>query len=123
MWEGFGVLFGINLVGAIFIAVRRDIVWTVGAAWLAASVWKQSPKSAPVSVSSYIFVFHGAPKLFECWFLLILGLDNCDYLHVPASCRVSNLGHVGNILEKEARGSNSTSTRPGVASAYCSSLM
>ncbi|KAH8112264.1 hypothetical protein DFH11DRAFT_1511975 [Phellopilus nigrolimitatus] len=52
MWEGFGVLFGVNILGALFIAMRRDVVWTVGAAWLAASVWNKSPKSAPVSVRS-----------------------------------------------------------------------
>lgn len=50
MWEGFGVFFAFNLLGLIFIALRRDVVWAVGAAWLAASVWNAPPKSAPVSV-------------------------------------------------------------------------
>ncbi|EJD05318.1 uncharacterized protein FOMMEDRAFT_78728 [Fomitiporia mediterranea MF3/22] len=49
-WEGFGVFFVLNVLGAFFIAWRRDIVWTVGAAWLALSVWQETPKSAPVSV-------------------------------------------------------------------------
>lgn len=50
-WEGFGIFFLLNVLGAIFIAMRRDIIWSVSAAWLAASVWKETPKSAPVSVS------------------------------------------------------------------------
>lgn len=42
-----------NVLGAVFVALRRDIVWAVSAAWLAASVWKETPKSAPVAVSDY----------------------------------------------------------------------
>ncbi|KLO15509.1 hypothetical protein SCHPADRAFT_914398 [Schizopora paradoxa] len=57
MWEGFAVFFSINILGLVFIAVRRDIVWAVGAAWLAASVWNAPPKSAPVSISAILFTF------------------------------------------------------------------
>lgn len=57
MWEGFGVFFAFNLLGLIFIALRRDVVWAVGAAWLAASVWNAPPKSAPVSITAILFTF------------------------------------------------------------------
>ena len=53
MWEGFAAFFVFNFLYAIFIAIRRDIVWTVSSAWLALSVWQETPKSAPVSVSYY----------------------------------------------------------------------
>lgn len=52
-WEGFGILFVLNLLYAIYVAMRRDIVWTVSSSWLALSVWRETPKSAPVSVSNH----------------------------------------------------------------------
>ncbi|KAI5120385.1 hypothetical protein M0805_000165 [Coniferiporia weirii] len=57
MWEGFGVFFAMNVLGLVFVIMRRDIVWAVGAAWLAASVWKETPKSAPVSATAITFTF------------------------------------------------------------------
>lgn len=53
-WEGFGIFLGINILGAIYIAMRKDIIWTVGAMWLAMSIWRAPPKAAPVSVSVQI---------------------------------------------------------------------
>ena len=41
----------LNILGAVFIALRKDIIWTVGAMWISMSIWRAPPKAAPVSVS------------------------------------------------------------------------
>ncbi|KAL5520706.1 hypothetical protein ACEPAF_2708 [Sanghuangporus sanghuang] len=56
-WEGFGVFFALNALYAAYIAVQRDIVWAVSSSWLALSVWRETPKSAPVSVTAIVFTF------------------------------------------------------------------
>lgn len=54
-WQGFAVLFIVNVLEAVYIAARRDIVWTAAATWIAISIWRAAPKSAPVSVSFHAF--------------------------------------------------------------------
>lgn len=49
-WEGFGVILGVNLLGLIIVAVRRDIVWCVGATWINVAIWATKLKPAPVYV-------------------------------------------------------------------------
>ena len=56
-WEGFAVVFIINVLEAVFIVIGRDIVWAAAATWTALSIWRETPKSAPVSVSYTPFVF------------------------------------------------------------------
>lgn len=51
MWEGFGVMLGVNLLGLLVIILRRDLVWCIGAVWVCVSVWSSRPKAAPVVVS------------------------------------------------------------------------
>lgn len=43
-------MLGVNLLGLLVIALRRDIVWCAGAVWICASVWRETPKSTPVQV-------------------------------------------------------------------------
>ncbi|VDB83157.1 unnamed protein product [Peniophora sp. CBMAI 1063] len=54
-WPAFGILLGVNAVGMLIIAVRRDIVWTVGAAWINVSLWSTSYKPTPVFITAIIF--------------------------------------------------------------------
>ncbi len=53
-WEGFGVIFSLNFLGLLIIAIRRDIVWCAGAVWVCASVWRETPKSGPVQVRRHL---------------------------------------------------------------------
>lgn len=50
VWPAFGVVVGTNIVGLIVVLLRRDIVWTVAATWICASIWSLRPKPAPVFV-------------------------------------------------------------------------
>lgn len=50
-WPGFGVVLGTNLLGALVVVLRRDIVWTVAAVWVCASIWSQRPKHSSIYVS------------------------------------------------------------------------
>ncbi|TDL19451.1 hypothetical protein BD410DRAFT_752127 [Rickenella mellea] len=54
-WEGFGVIFSLNFLGLLIIAIRRDIVWCAGAVWVCASVWRETPKSGPVQATVITF--------------------------------------------------------------------
>ncbi|KAI0317807.1 hypothetical protein OF83DRAFT_97171 [Amylostereum chailletii] len=58
-WAGFGVVMGVNIVGLLVIAMRRDIVWCVGATWICVSIWSDSrnsrPKPAPVYITTILF--------------------------------------------------------------------
>ncbi|EIM87324.1 uncharacterized protein STEHIDRAFT_120974 [Stereum hirsutum FP-91666 SS1] len=54
-WEGFGVILGVNLLGLIIVAVRRDIVWCVGATWINVAIWATKLKPAPVYITCIMF--------------------------------------------------------------------
>ncbi|OBZ73489.1 hypothetical protein A0H81_06154 [Grifola frondosa] len=54
-WAGFGVMFGVNLLGLLVVALRRDIVWCVAASWICASVWSLRPKPFPVFFTVVLF--------------------------------------------------------------------
>ncbi|KAI0052355.1 hypothetical protein FA95DRAFT_1387297 [Auriscalpium vulgare] len=54
-WEGFGVILGINIIGLIFVAARRDIVWCVGATWICVSIWTTKLKPSPVYITTILF--------------------------------------------------------------------
>lgn len=56
-WEGFGVILGVNLLGLLIIAIRRDIVWCVGATWINVAIWATKLKPAPVYVRSLCTLF------------------------------------------------------------------
>ncbi|KAH7923189.1 hypothetical protein BV22DRAFT_1093351 [Leucogyrophana mollusca] len=67
-WSGFGVTFGTNLLGLVVVLTRRDIVWTVAATWICASIWSARPKPAPVYITVILFtVLH--PLALLCTFL------------------------------------------------------
>ena len=67
-WEGFGIFFVLNILGTVFIALRKDIIWTVGAMWISMSIWRAPPKAAPVSVSQ------GPGTQFKCLQLELMKL-------------------------------------------------
>ncbi|EGN92348.1 hypothetical protein SERLA73DRAFT_191309 [Serpula lacrymans var. lacrymans S7.3] len=54
-WSGFGVSFGVNLLGLAVVITRRDIVWAVAATWICASIWSARPKPAPVIIVVILF--------------------------------------------------------------------
>ena len=58
----------LNILGAVFIALRKDIIWTVGAMWISMSIWRAPPKAAPVSVSQ------GPRTQFKCLQLELMKL-------------------------------------------------
>lgn len=51
-WEGFIVVLLSNLLAIAAILLRKDIVWSLGTAWLDAAIWTARPKSTPVQVRS-----------------------------------------------------------------------
>ncbi|KAH9941168.1 uncharacterized protein BXZ73DRAFT_42202 [Epithele typhae] len=71
-WSGLGVVLGVNLIGLLVIAMRRDIVWCVAATWMCASLWSQSPKPYPIMVTAIAFtVLHPAALVISAlwaWF-------------------------------------------------------
>ncbi|KAI0058329.1 hypothetical protein BV25DRAFT_1967716 [Artomyces pyxidatus] len=54
-WEGFGVVLGVNLVGLLVIATRRDIVWCVGATWICVAIWATKLKPGSVYITAILF--------------------------------------------------------------------
>lgn len=57
-WAGFGVMFGVNLLGFIVILLRRDVTWAVAATWLCVSVWAAGPKPMSIFVCHPVSYFH-----------------------------------------------------------------
>ncbi|OBZ76720.1 hypothetical protein A0H81_03220 [Grifola frondosa] len=49
---GFGVMFGVILLGLLVIVLRRDIIWCVAASWICVSMWSLHPKPFPVFVNA-----------------------------------------------------------------------
>jgi len=105
-WEGFGVLLAMNLVGLLFIALRRDFIWTVGASWIAAAVWTQAPKSAPVSTIAILFVFlHPTVLLLSTFWVHIAGKRRQRHgvIVLPPDDAEDGGGHTGNGQNELAR--------------------
>ncbi|KAF8511317.1 hypothetical protein JB92DRAFT_2935233 [Gautieria morchelliformis] len=54
-WEGFAVVIVTNVVSLLIIALRRDIVWCIGAVWINICIWTARPKSTPVQATAIVF--------------------------------------------------------------------
>ncbi|KAF7356843.1 hypothetical protein MVEN_01019900 [Mycena venus] len=54
-WQGFGVVFGTNIVSLLVIVLRRDIVWCVAATWICVSIWALRPKPQAVYITALVF--------------------------------------------------------------------
>ncbi|KAA1471944.1 hypothetical protein DENSPDRAFT_859225 [Dentipellis sp. KUC8613] len=54
-WASFGVILGVNILALLFVVVRRDITWCVGATWICVSLWARRPKPAPVYITTIMF--------------------------------------------------------------------
>lgn len=47
-WEAFGFIMGTNILGLIYVMIRRDFVWTLGGVWCMIALMSRRPKSVPV---------------------------------------------------------------------------
>ncbi|TFY56746.1 hypothetical protein EVG20_g8807 [Dentipellis fragilis] len=54
-WASFGVILGVNILALLFIVIRHDVTWAVGATWICVSLWAQRPKPAPVYITTIMF--------------------------------------------------------------------
>jgi len=54
-WAGFGAVCAANVLGAVVVLVRRDVVWAAAATWVCVSIWSERPKPNPVYITAILF--------------------------------------------------------------------